>query len=141
MAWNKLDSQAGGIANTPSISIQKTGKIAWNEPAQEALGKPEHVEVLIDDETALLGVKKTIKPTASDFAVKRYGDQKSWSVSAKRPLKSVGIEPDAAYRQQANMDNGVLTIKIGGLLPQPKLPGIQESESPAIQVAQPRKTQ
>jgi hypothetical protein len=115
MAWEKLSAKISKRTDMAAISIQKSGRVAWNQGTQKALGEPNFVELLIDRKAGRLGLRKADKGMAN-FPVKQVGSQKTWGISAQGALGLAGLSVDAAYRRYAEVDNDVVFIDIAELL-------------------------
>ncbi len=111
MPWEKLSAKSSKRTDMPALSIQKNGRVAWNLGAQNALGDPEFVELLIDHEANRLGLKKTVKGD-DNFIVRKNKNQKTWSISAQGALNSTGLVVDASYRRYGEVSDNVVYINI-----------------------------
>lgn len=119
MSWKSLRPGVYRGTVQPTVSIQKSGAVTWNQSAHEALGQPEMVEILFDPERGLLGLRPTEAADGS-FRVRRLGPQNTWITSARGALRRVGLLPESAFRQVARMEGGVLVIDVSELLERTK---------------------
>ena len=117
MAWRALPPGIYRGTIQPTISIQKSGALTWNRGAQQALGEPEVVQILFDEERKLLGLRK-VDGESEGFRVRRLGNQNTWITSARGALRRVGLLPSRAYRRVAELQEGVLAIDVSELLAQ-----------------------
>ena len=115
MAWRPLRPGVYRDMAQPTISIQKSGAVTWNESAHRALGQPDSVEIQFDEERKLLGLRRTGEGENS-FRVRRLGTQNTWITSARGALRRVGLLPDSAHRRPAQRENDLLVIVVSELL-------------------------
>jgi hypothetical protein len=114
MPWEKLPAEMSKRSEMPAISLQKGGRVAWNEGTNKSLGEPDFVELLIDRKTMRLGLRKSIKG-AGNFPVRRVGSQRTWMINAAGTLGLVGLLVDTAYRRYAEVDDDIVFIDISEL--------------------------
>lgn len=115
MSWESLRPGVYRGTVQSTVSIQKSGAVTWNQSAHEALGQPELVDILFDEERKLLGLRPTSKADGS-FRVRRLGPQNTWITSARGALRRVGLLPTSAFRQVARLEDGILYISVADLL-------------------------
>jgi len=118
MAFRALSARAPNIRDgTPSLSVQRKGRLAWNRGMHDALGRPERVEILFDDQAMVLGLRGATGG-ANTFAVRRAERQNTWSVSALAALRGGApyLEVKTAYRARAvPLGDGIMGISVAPL--------------------------
>jgi hypothetical protein len=115
--WEVLPAKASKRTDSPALSLQKNGRISWNEGAQRAMGDPDFVELLLNRRTGRLGLRK-VEKSEQAFHVRKSGSQRTWALSAEGALNQAGIKAEVAYRRYADVSNGVVSIDISELLKQ-----------------------
>ena len=113
--WKQLRAHASVRSYVPSVGLQRNGRIAWNRGAQESLGHPQFVRLLLDDEGQRLGVQKAECMEEGAFAVQKAAKQQTWSISAFGALQQVGLSVGYSYRKYAQQDGDILWIPLAEL--------------------------
>ncbi|MHB0877037.1 MAG: hypothetical protein ACYC5O_13450 [Anaerolineae bacterium] len=129
MSWRSLRPGVYRGTVQPTVSIQKSGAVTWNQSAHETMGQPDMVEILFDQDRGLLGLRPTRRSEGS-FRVRRLGPQNTWITSARGALRRVGLLPENAFRQVAQQDETVLAIDVTELLERTRQPGQDGRASP-----------
>lgn len=112
MSWKELSSHARVIKIVPAMSIMKNGRITWNEGMQKALGNPEFVKLLVDEEQRRIGLVKA-EISATNFGVRKAANQGTWGISAYGALRVADLTVDKAYRNIAqDFGDGVWGIPL-----------------------------
>lgn len=121
MNWETLDARSSRRTDEPAISVQKNYRVSWNQGAQKAMGGPEYIEILLNREAGLLGLRRAEK-SETTFPVRRVAGQRSWGVSAQGALVTAGItDVERSHRRYADAEeladgSSVLFIDISPLL-------------------------
>lgn len=89
----------------PTLTLQRSGRLAWNQPLQEALGDPDEVELLYDPELRRLAVRPD--PRDAGYRVYRTS-QGSYCIACETALKRLGLVGESAYRDEAEAYGGGL---------------------------------
>ena len=115
MSWRSLRPGVYRGTVQPTVSIQKSGAVTWNQSAHDAMGRPELVEILFDQDRSMLGLRPAERSEGS-FRVRRLGPQNTWITSARGALRRIGLLPENAFRQVAKQEDSVLAIDVSELL-------------------------
>lgn len=115
MSWEVLPAGVSKRSNEPAISVQKNFRISWNRGTQDALGNPEHVDLLLDRSGRRLGLRKC-ELSETSFKARKAKDQDTWGISAKGPLTAAGIAVEASHRRYAETADGIVFIDITEIL-------------------------
>ena len=116
MGWKKIKVTSGRRRLVPSLSIQKYGRIMWNQSAHEALGAPQFVELLIGEEDNRLGMRSvSSNDNSDDFEVKMAKSQISWSINSKSALQEFGLLVERVFRRDTQKDGDVLFIDVSDI--------------------------
>jgi hypothetical protein len=116
MSWRRLPRRGPIRSRRPTISIYKSGRIAWNKGAQDALEHAAFVDVLYDEETNRLGLRKAAQVGVEAFPVYKTTGQDTWGIYAKRALQTIGIHVQQAYRRCATVKEGIAAISVAELM-------------------------
>jgi hypothetical protein len=87
----------------------------WNKDTQGALEDPAFVDVLYDEETKRLGLRKAAQVGIEAFPVYKTTGQNTWGIYARSALHALGIQVQRAYRRYATVDEGVAAISVAEL--------------------------
>jgi hypothetical protein len=123
MPWRKLKRRSSIKSTKPAISIQKNGRIAWNQGTQNVLGNPTFVELLYDDVHRMLGVRAVSEENTESFPVYKSPKQNTWGIHAKGALDTVGVMVDKSFHKLATTDRDVVSISVEEIVGEP--PGAQ----------------
>lgn len=130
MAFETFKRQRAPVTDQPAITIQKRGSISINPPAYEALGRPEHVELLYDREQQLIGIRKVAADVPHAYVVRPLGKSETTHlVSGTAFMAWYGIETETARRWNARPEGeDMLVIDL-------KEPGIEVTGNRSSQEA------
>lgn len=114
MPWEVFENKR--YARVAAISVDKSGRILWGKATHLLLGSPDHIELYLDRERKLLGLKKA-DASRYNFRVHKSMLQNTWTVSAKGPLNAVGLLPPETIRGFAiqEPESDIVYIKLEGL--------------------------
>ncbi len=115
MGWRPLRPGIQRGTEQPTVSIQKSGAVTWNQSAHEALGRPAQVEIMLDADRGRLGLRRA-QDADESFRVRKLGPQNTWIASARGALRRAGLLPPSAYRQVAELEDGLLQIDVSELM-------------------------
>lgn len=110
MAWLVLGT--GEAAVPAEMSIRKGGRISWNLAAQTALGNPKYVDILVDVERNLLGIRKARSGSAK---VTRDRKRNHWLISALVTLRQARLLVERPHHRPASLDGDILYIPLDAL--------------------------
>ena len=116
MSWKRLPRRGPIRSTRPAISIYKSGKIAWNKGTQDALEGAAFVDVVYDEKSERLGLRKATQVGIEAFPVYKSTGQNTWRTYAKSALQAIGVQVDKAYRRFATVNEGVAAISIAELM-------------------------
>ena len=118
MSWKRLPRRGPIRSTRPAISIYKSGMIAWNRGTQAALEGVAFVDVVYDEKSERLGLRKAAQVGIEAFPVYKPTGQSTctWCIYAKSALQVIGVQVDEAYRRFATINEGVAAISIAELM-------------------------
>jgi hypothetical protein len=116
MSWRRVPRKGPIRSRRPTISIYKSGKIVWNKGTQDALENAAFVDVLYDEETKRLGLRKAAQVGIEAFPVYKATGQNTWGIYAKSALQTIGIQVQQAYRRYAAVKDGIAGISVAELM-------------------------
>ena len=116
MSWKTIPRGGRIRSSKPAIGIHKSGKIVWNKGTQDALEDPAFVDVLYDEETKRLGVRKAAQVGGQAFPVYRSTGRDTWGIYAKSALKTLEIQVLRAHRRFATVEEGIAAISVAELM-------------------------
>lgn len=117
MPWKSVPKQRGGRYPTnPFISIQKSGAIFPSSLVRDWLKQPEYLEILIDEEKRLLGLRATDDKAAYHVV---YSKSNAIHIAGSNAIRRLGIELDKTHRATATLDadSGIAYICVDDLRP------------------------
>ena len=118
MPFEVFQGQRVRVTDEPTITIQKRGNISLNLPAYEALGSPDHVELLYDRERKLMGIRKTTDSKSQSAYVVRSVTPRNNRPPSSYVLSGIafaayyGIPVESAHRWTAQEEDGMLVIDL-----------------------------
>lgn len=95
----------------PSVTIQRRGWLALNEPAFQAMDTPPFVELLYDLDERTIGLRPLAHPLPHAYPVRKRG-RGSFLVAGFAFLKRYRIPHQASTRYVAEMVDGVLQVDL-----------------------------
>jgi hypothetical protein len=102
----EFERESAGSAETPMFTLQARGLLSLNHAAYRALGQPDHVALLYDEEEQVVGVRLAAEESANAHRVRAQGG--SYIVGAQKFTSHYGIRPLVAQRFVAHdYGNGV----------------------------------
>ena len=118
MAWQRYDGKGSKSEYAfPVITVHRSGTIALNGRAMNALERPECVSLLYDEsQPDLLGIRAAADGEYTPRETNRGG---SWMISAASFLRFLGHAPQETRRYKAVVEADVLAIDLGSPLPKP----------------------
>jgi len=102
----EFERESAGSAETPMFTLQARGLLSLNHAAYRALGQPDHVALLYDEEQQVVGVRLVAEDHPNAHRVRPQGG--SYIVGAQKFTSHFGIRPLVAQRFVAHeYGNGV----------------------------------
>ena len=102
----EFERESAGSAETPMFTLQARGLLSLNHAAYRALGQPDHVALLYDEEEQVVGVRLVAEDHPNAHRVRPQGG--SYIVGAQKFTSHYGIKPLVAQRFMAHdYGNGV----------------------------------
>jgi hypothetical protein len=109
--WKVLERHSRPATKLPVVGIQKKGILSLNQGAVNALGIPEAVEVLYDEEERLFGIRPA-ESSARTYPLRKMGSSGTYLISAKAIADVLGIDTTIARRYDAKMIEDVLVVDL-----------------------------
>ena len=110
--WELYSTQGRNATSEPVVSLHRTGSLALNKAAYEALGQPKAVQLLFDREEQIAGLRP-VEPGAPDSYVVRKQDRSStYLVAGKTFTTYYKIDIGATRRYNAQMYYDVLGVDL-----------------------------
>ncbi|MGI8867129.1 MAG: hypothetical protein ACR2G1_10390 [Rubrobacteraceae bacterium] len=96
----------------PMVSIHLRGIMALNEQAQEALGKPDAIELFYDREDRIVGMKSAPRSSPDAYAVRHHAKHSS-QIAGQSFLEFYEIPQNVRGRRyKAEKDGDFLTVDL-----------------------------
>lgn len=96
----------------PLITIQKKGVLSLNRAAYSALGDPEAVELLYDQEANLVGLRKVDSEVEHAYTIRTFGKGGTWLVSGTAFTNYYDIDTSVPTRRLGQMRDDILVIDL-----------------------------
>lgn len=106
-----FNPQSAPREKQPYVSLQRKGTFTLNKAAFQALGEPSHVELLFD-RAGVIGFRPVDATSPTAYAVRATEPSGSYAISGSAFVKHYDIDTSAARRWPAQMDAGVLVVRI-----------------------------
>jgi hypothetical protein len=110
MSWTLAERVVRLVSSDPAISVYKGGNVRWNQAAHSALGEPLYVELLVDRERKLLGIRRS-EDNPKAFTVRHLPNR--LSIAARPTLAALELgRPVTIRARKAEFVEGVLAIEV-----------------------------
>src|SRR5258707_15701780 len=102
----EFERESARSADTPMFTLQARGLLSLNHAAYRALGQPEHVALLYDEDEQIVGIRLAAEDHLNAHRVRPQGG--SYIIGAQKFTSHYGIKPLVAQRFVAHdYGNGV----------------------------------
>ena len=116
MVWKVFTGRGSkGDFSFPVVTVHRAGTIALNDRSMDALGEPEHIDFLFDEDEPHL-VAFRANPDGA-YAPRRSTDGKAWIVSAASLFRFLDRQPKGTYRYRASLQDDLLIIDLDDPIP------------------------
>lgn len=113
MPFKEFDRRTAATSKSPFVTIQRKGPFGFNSAAYEALGKPEAVTLLYDEEERLIGFKPVDLRNPRAFPIRAQGPNlKSYIVAGQAFSNYHGLDTSVARRYPVEMRDGILVLDL-----------------------------
>jgi hypothetical protein len=112
MPFETFKKQRTNPGDSPHVTIQRKGVFSINKSAFEALGSPETVELLWDDASRLIGLRKVDPSVGHAYIVRPLGRGTTYLISGTAFTKYYGIETPESRRWPASFDGDLLIVDL-----------------------------
>jgi hypothetical protein len=113
MPWEVFKRQRAPLSKDPFVTVQKRGTISINEIAHSALGSPDAVELLFDQDERLIGIRKVNPGVEHAYPVRPLGaNGRSFLIAGNAFTQYYGIEATVARRRPARLIDDVLVVDL-----------------------------
>lgn len=110
--WEVYSRQGRNASSEPLVSIQRTGSLALNKAAYDAIGKPEAVQLLFDRQEQLIGLRPAARGDENAYVVRRQERSSTHLVAARTFTNYYDIDTSATRRYQTEMYDDVLGVHL-----------------------------
>lgn len=99
----------------PLVTLQPRGTLALNQAAKDALGDPQHVELLFDRKQQVIGIRAAADPdSSSSYPLKEKANGRVYITGEPEFFEYYHIQTGRARRFEGKMVDDVLTIDLKG---------------------------
>lgn len=113
MPFEEFDKRAATASKSPFVTIQRRGPFSLNRAAYEALGKPEAVSLLYDEEEKLIGFKPRPLNYARALPVRPQGpNQNTYMIAGRAFAQHYDLDTSVARRYAVEMRDGILILDL-----------------------------
>jgi hypothetical protein len=110
--WVLFDRRAQPKTRKPRVTLQAAGTFSMNEAAYDALGRPEHVEMLYNEKKKLVGFRATGEESAHSYPIKPQVNARTFQTGGRAFCSAFGIDTGTARRFAAKLQDDVLVIDL-----------------------------
>ena len=109
--WTEFTRTSTPIGAKPFVTIQRKGTISLNRAAFEALGRPEAVKLLYDQDERMIGLRPAEIGANGAYQVRPQASS-NWLVAGTAFSGFLGLDTAVAKRYDAEMIDGVLAVDL-----------------------------
>jgi hypothetical protein len=120
MGWVQV-TKAGVSALTPTIKVSRTGRIALNDPAFTAIGRPQKVLLYFNQDTDQIAIAPADAETPQSFSVRKLGATR-FAVSARQMINQLELRPLKAKAIPARLEEDKLVADLEPIRSSPQAP-------------------
>ncbi len=113
LGFEVFDKRASTSSKIPMVTIQMRGHFSLNKAAYDAMGQPDHVELLYDRQEKLIGFRPTEASNPRAYPVKPQGTRSTGrQVAGQAFAKYYDLDVSTARRYSVEMKDGILVLDL-----------------------------
>src|SRR5438874_2231054 len=104
--WREVERWTPSLADEPTVGIQGSGNLSFNQAAVKLLGFPKAIKILYDPDERLVGFKAADSSLGA-FPIHKQSKSTTYLVSGKALVDTMHLQIGEARRYVARMEDNV----------------------------------
>lgn len=130
--WNRRTAPK---TDTPLVTVQQGGLFSLNQPAIDAMGNPEKVEIFFSRDRQIIAFVPAEPDSITAYPPRKQGAQKNYYIAGQKFTKYYKIDTTVARRYPVTIEDGALFLDLNS--PSAIATGVRsKSEEPEAESAQ-----
>lgn len=110
--FSKFDKGSTRAAEKPEVTIQSKGAVVLNGPAHRLMGEPSAVELLYDEDQAVIGLRTAPPDDPDAHRLRATGKDTRFTIAAAPFLKYFDIPFGDPVKREVRMAGDVLVLDL-----------------------------
>ncbi len=110
--FEKWDRQTAPKTDAPLVTVQQGGLFSLNQPAIDAMGNPEKVEIFFNRDRQVIAFVPAEPDSITAYPPRKQGSQKNYYVAGQKFTKYYKINTTVARRYSVTVEDSVLYLDL-----------------------------